>query len=159
MKPRFNIEATEELSVGMSAVHDSEKFKNIWTQAIYKPIDCKKSFCWLRADLVANLVSAGFNQAHCDNITQSFEATYGWKDFKGIQGHPVVIRGGVEYELSDQTCLTASGQIGENYNLTQEVEHKIDSHWTVSAQQSFESPKVGSKQSPYHIGFAAAYKL
>ena len=56
VKPRFNIEATEELSVGVSAVHDTEKFKNIWTQAVYKPADCKQSFYWLRADLVANLV-------------------------------------------------------------------------------------------------------
>lgn len=159
MKPRLNIDATEELSVGVSAVHDTVKFKNIWTQAVYKPADCGKSFYWLRGDLIANIVSAGCNQKLNDNITHSFEATYGWKEFKGIQGHPVVIRGGVEYELSDQTSLTASGHFGQDYSVSQQVEHKIDEHWTVSATQSFESAKLGSKQAPYHIGFSAAYKL
>merc|ERR1712156_760138 len=48
---------------------------------------------------------------------------------------------------------------GKDWTLNQEVPHKIDSHWTVSCTQSFDSEQVGGKNSPYHIGFAAAYKL
>lgn len=102
---------------------------------------------------------AGCDQQLKDGINHSFELVYGWKEFAGIQGNPVALRGGVEYELSDQTSVQASASWDKNYTVSQEVTHKIDKNWTVSCTQSFDSEQVGSKNSPYHIGFAAAYKL
>lgn len=84
---------------------------------------------------------------------------YGWKDFKGIKEQPVELRGGVEYELSDQTSVSASAKWAASYELDQTVEHKIDSHWTVSCTQAFDSGNLGTKQGPYQIGFTATYKL
>jgi hypothetical protein len=159
MKKKLNLEVSDEVNVGVSTVWDTKTFKEIWTQAVYKPVDTPNSFYFLRADLTRSLISAGCDQILNDRIHHSFEAVFGWKGFKGIQGHPVAMRGGVEYYLSDQTRVTASGSWDDSYYIEQEVEHEIDSHWTVSATQAFDSSVLQTKQSPYHIGFAAAYKL
>jgi len=73
-------------------------------------------------------------------------------------GKPVGLLGGVEYELSDKTSLSASGIWAGDYEVESEVEHKVDNNWTVSAKQSFSSEPV-TGISPYHIGFSASYKL
>ena len=159
MKQTVNVEVSQDFNVGFSANWDTKKFTEIWAQAVWKPSDHKDSFYFGRFDHTRNLVSAGCDQKLKDTIHHSFEAIFGWKDFKGILGHPIALRGGVEYELSDQTTVTASGSWDSNYTVSQEVEHKIDSHWTVSATQSFDSANVGTKKSPYHLGFAASYKL
>lgn len=66
---------------------------------------------------------------------------------------------GVEYELSDQTSTQTSVNAHSSYDVSNEVTHKIDNHWTVSCNQSFDGDAVTKKQNPYHIGFAASYKL
>jgi len=159
VKPKINLEIADEFNVGVSAKWDTKTFLEIWPQIVYKPADSKNSFYWLRADLTRSFVSAGCDQQLKDGINHSFEAVYGWKDFKGIQGHPVSLRGGVEYELSDQTSTTVSANWHSAYDISNEVTHKIDNHWTVSCTQSFDGDAVTKKQNPYHIGFAASYKL
>lgn len=75
-----------------------------------------------------------------------------------LMGKPFGIFAGVEYELSDKTNMSATLQAEADYNVELNVEHQLDSNWTVSANQSFDSSRV-EKGSPYHIGFTAAYKL
>lgn len=160
LKPKLNLEVADEFNLGVSMVHDTKTFTEIWPQLVWRPKDCAdKSQYWARFDLTRSLAMAGCDQKLKDGIHHSFEAVYGWKDFKGLMGQPVQLRGGVEYTLSDQTQLNASGEWGESYSVQQEVEHKVDSHWTVAATQSFDSARVGGKVSPYHIGFSASYKL
>ena len=159
VEPKINLEVSDEFNLGVSAKWDTKAFKEIWPQIVYRPSDCKGSQYWFRADLTRKLAMAGCDQQLKDGINHSFEAVFGYGGFKGIQGHPVALRGGVEYELSDQTTVTASGSWDESYTVSQDVEHKIDSHWTVTASQSFDASNLGSKVSPYHIGFAASYKL
>jgi len=159
VKPKINLEVNDEVNLGFSGVWDTKTLKEQWTQAVYKPQDNKDQMFFLRADLVRKFVSAGCDIRVKDGIQHSFEAVFGYGEFKGIQGHPVAIRAGVEYELSDQTEVSASANWDATYSVNQTVQHKIDSHWTVSATQAFEGANVGSKTSPYHIGFAAAYKL
>lgn len=160
VKPKLNVEVADEFNAGVAAVWDLKTFSEVWPQIVYKPKDCaNNSLYWLRADLTRSLAMAGCDQQIKDNIHHSFEAIYGWKDFKGIQGHPLALRAGVEYDLSDQTSLGATGSWDSTWRVQQEVEHKVDSHWTVSATQTFDGSSIGSKQSPYHVGFAAAYKL
>jgi hypothetical protein len=55
--------------------------------------------------------------------------------------------------------VQASGDWGASYSVSQEVTHKVDRNWTVSCTQSFDADNLNGKCSPYHIGFAAAYKL
>lgn len=101
VKPNLNLEVSDEFNVGVNAVWDTKVFKEIWTQAVYKPADCKDQMYFLRVDSTRNFISAGCDQILKDGIHHSFEAVFGWKDFKGIQGHPVALRAGVEYNLSD----------------------------------------------------------
>ncbi len=76
--------------------------QEIMPQFVYKPKDCKDSFYWVRGDLTRKLLMAGCDQVLKEGIQHSFEGIYGYgKDFKGIKGQPVALRGGVEYELSD----------------------------------------------------------
>jgi len=160
VKPKINIEVADEFNVGVSGKSDTKAMQEIWPQFVYKPKDCKDSFYWVRGDLTRKLLMAGCDQVLKEGIQHSFEGVYGWgKDFKGIKGQPVALRAGVEYELSDQTTVTASGNWDETYSVSQEVQHKIDNNWTVSASQSFDSSSLGGKTSPYHIGFTASYKL
>ena len=157
VKPKLSLEV-DEVSLGVSAEHDTKDMKKLYAQAVYKPKG-EPSLYWARADLMRNLASAGCDQRLKDYIKHSFEIVYGWKDFKGIQGQPVELRGGVEYDLSDQTSVSACGVWADTYAVAQTVEHKIDSHWTVSCTQEFTSGDLGTKQGPYQIGFAATYKL
>jgi len=73
--------------------------------------------------LTRSLLMLGCDQKLKDGINHSFELIYGWGDYKGIQGHPAGVRGGVEYELSDKTSVTASGSWDSNYQVSQEVTH------------------------------------
>ena len=159
VKPRVNVEVADEFNVGVSAKWDTKTFKEVWPQLVYKPKG-DNGIYWGRLDMMRSLFMTGCDQQLKDGINHSFELVYGWgKDYAGIMGNPVGLRGGVEYELSGQTNVQVSGSWDKNWTLNQEVTHKIDSHWTVSCTQSFDSEQVGGKNSPYHIGFAAAYKL
>ena len=159
VKPKINVEVADEFNLGDTAKWDTKSFLEIWPQLVYRPAECKKSQYWIRGDNSRKLVSAGCDQEIKEGINHSFEAVYGWGDFKGIQGHPVAIRAGVEYELSDQTSTTVSANAHSAYDISNEVTHKIDKNWTVTCSQSFDGDAVGSKKNPYHIGFAASYKL
>ena len=68
-------------------------------------------------------VSAGFDQKLTKDIHLSFEAVHGWKNFIGIRGNPLALRGGIEYNLSDQTTLIAIVNWNANYKISQQVEH------------------------------------
>jgi hypothetical protein len=160
LKPKINLEVADEVNIGVSLKTDTKALQEIWPQIVYRPTDNKNSFYWARADITRKFFMAGCDQKLADYVSHSFEAIFGWdKDFKGIQGQPVVLRGGVSYELSDQTELSASGNWSGDYEVGMEVEHKVDKNWTVSAAQQFSSENVGKPQGPYHIGFAASYKL
>lgn len=131
----------------------------MWPQFVYNPKG-KDSLYWVRLDMTRKMFMAGCDQKLKDTIKHSFEILHCWeKDFKGVLGQPLALRAGVNYELSDQTEFSVNASFDSAYTVSTDVEHKIDKHWTVSASQDFESDKVGSKAGPYHVGFAASYKL
>jgi hypothetical protein len=155
VKPKINIQVADEFNVGVSAKSDLKTMQEIFPQFVYNPKG-KDSFYWARADVTRQWAMFGCDQKLKDSISHSFELMAGWnKDCKELKGYPVRIRGGVSYELSDQTTVDSSFGFGANWQVGMEVEHNIDSHWTVKASQSFESDAA----TPYHVGFTAAYKL
>jgi len=127
----------------------------IMPMIVYKPKECKDSFYWLRSDYMGKQVRAGCDQQLKDGINHSFEAVYSWDGAAGIMGKPFQLLGGVEYELSDKTTLSAGGKWYGNYEIESGVEHKVDNNWTVSASQAFSS----ADKTDYHFGFTASYKL
>ena len=158
VKPNINIEVSDEFNLGVNAKMAGSEIKEMWPQLVYKPSDNKNAFYWARMDMTRKLLRAGCDQVLKDGINHSFEAVYGWGDFKGIMDKPVALLSGFEYELSDKTTLSTSGSWQGDYDLESTVEHKVDSNWTVSATQTFNSGAAAGR-SPYHIGFSAAYKL
>lgn len=87
---------------------------------MYDPKDAGKY--WVRTDALKSLLHTGCeHHHHGKDIGHSWEGTFGWKDFKGIMGHPVALRGGFSYKLGENTDLTANGFWGENYSINQEV--------------------------------------
>lgn len=158
VKPKINIAVNDEINAGVSMKSDTKTLQECFPQFVYNPKDCKGLY-WLRGDVTRSLAMAGCDQKLADYINHSFEVVFGWKDFKGIKDHPVALRAGFAYELSDQTTYNVQAEAGQSYSFSTEVEHQVDSHWTVSATQSFDASNVGSKVSPYHVGFSAAYKL
>ena len=148
------MEISDEFNVGVWAKWN-KTFSMIMPMIVYKPKECKDSFYWLRSDYMGKQVRAGCDQQLKDGINHSFEAVYSWDGAAGIMGKPFQLLGGVEYELSDKTTLSAGGKWYGNYEIESGVEHKVDSNWTVSASQAFSS----ADKTDYHFGFTASYKL
>jgi len=64
----------------------------------------------------------GCDQKLNENINHSFELVYNWtKDYKGFQGLPADIRGGVEYNLSDQTEVTSAFVFADTCSVSMDV--------------------------------------
>lgn len=160
VKPKLNLEISDEFNLGVSAKTDTKSLTDCWPQFVYKPKDDGKSFYWLRADITKQLIMAGCDQILRDGYQHSFEAVIGYGDkYEGIQGQKVSIRGGVEYELSDASSLQVSADFAKDYSISAETSHKLDKNWTVGCTQSFNSEDVAGKKNPYHMGFSASYKL
>jgi len=158
IKPNVNVEISDEINIGVNAKLVGGERKELWPQLVYKPSDNKNAFYWARLDMTRSLFRAGCDQQLKDGINHSFEFIYGWKDFKGIMDKPVALLGGTEYELSDKTTLATNAIWQGDYDIESSVEHKVDSNWTVSATQTYNS-SAPTGCSPYHIGFSASYKL
>ena len=157
-KPKVNINLQEEIHVGVGAEHDTKDLKKGLFQCVYQPAGAGKY--WLRADMINKLFSAGCDNTLNDTTRHSFEGVYMMEEkAEGIQGQPVMVRGGVEYDLSDATSLEAAGKWGKDVEFEQTVTHQCDKNWTVSATQSFDSGLLGTKQGSYSIGFGVTYKL
>lgn len=160
-KPKLNVEISDEINLGASIVWDSKvAVKETWGQLVYKP---KGEPMWYfgRFDKNRSQVSAGVN-GDCDEcgLQGSAEAVYCFaKDFKGFKGQPVMLRGGYTKKFNDKTSGNGNVLAGSSYKFQNSISHKYDSNWTVSVTQSFDAEKVGTKTTPYHVGFAAAYKL
>lgn len=160
IKPKVNVEVSDEFNIGVSAVYDMAAFKEIWGQIVYKPADMKNQFFFLRNDVTRSLVSIGSDYKCAESdMTLSGELTYGYKDLKGIKGQPVTARIGADWDLSDVTQVSASVDLKDDYSVANEISHAYDKNWTLSATQSFDNSNVGSKVPAYHFGFGASYKL
>lgn len=103
--------------------HDTKAMVEIWPQLVYKPVDHKGHFYWARADVTRSLAMFGCDQQPKDNIKHSFEAVYGWKGLAGIMGHPVSLRTGLEYDLSDSTGMKMSANWANTWQAGLEVTH------------------------------------
>ena len=108
VKPNINIEVSDEFNLGVNAKMAGSEIKEMWPQLVYKPSDNKNSFYWARLDMTRKLLRAGCDQVLKEGINHSFEAVYGWGDFKGIMDKPVALLSGFEYELSDKTALNVA---------------------------------------------------
>ena len=115
---------------------------------------------WIRADMKREYLGGGCDNALKDSIKHSWEALYCWRQgFKGIQGHPVKLLGGVSYDLGKTSTLASSFELGENWTVKSGATHKLDKNWTVGVNQRFDSAKMARDQAPYDIGFTMTYKL
>ena len=157
LTPQVNIELQEETNVGLYAEHDTKELKKGLAQFVYTPKD--SGLFWLRANLISQDISAGCDNKLNDVTRHSWEAAYNWGGAEGIQGTNFSLRGGVDYDLSDQTSLTAAVSAGKDINVNQTVSHKCNKNWTVSATQSYDQDLNKTKQGAYHIGFSVTYKL
>ena len=134
--------------------------KEIMPQIIYRIMGDANSFSFARADYKRMEVMLG-----CDvkegNFSHSHQLTLSKDEkFKGFMGYPVSGAGGIDYNLTDATTLKATGKLAKDISGRVELAHKYDQNWTLSATQTFDSANLdGSKGGPYHIGFAASYKL
>ena len=148
----------EEMHVGVSAEHDTKDLKKGLFHCVYSP-EGSENF-WIRANMAKNLFSAGCDNKLNDSTRHSFEAVYMTAEkAEGIMGHPVAVRGGVQYELSDATSLEAAASWDTGVAVNQTVEHQCDKNWTVSATQTFDSELIGTKQGAYNVSFGVTYKL
>lgn len=99
-------------------------------QSIFNLTDIADSFSWVRADIKRECVAAGCDNQLNDSIRHSHEALYCWSDgFKGLLGQPIKVLGGISYQVSDSTSLTAAGEFGENYLIKTGQTHKLDKNW------------------------------
>ena len=93
---------------------------------------------FIRADILKHLVSFGGMHKHhfTDEATHGFEVVYNAAEgVKSFRKFPIALKYGLNYKLSDSTCLKTSVRIGEHYGAHLKVEHKINSHWTVESHQ------------------------
>ena len=146
---------SDEVYFGVAGEHDTKELTKGLAQCVYVPKEGGKY--WFRTDLKNTELSAGCDNKLNDSTAHSFEGVYNWSKSEGVQGTPVTLRGGVDYELSDQTSLTAAASWGKDIDINQTVEHKCDKNWTVSATQSFNQDLTGTKQGPYNIRFGVTY--
>jgi len=79
--------------------------------------------------------------------------------FEGIKGQPVIVRGGYDVDLNDQTSHAMYWKWGKNVEIWNKNEHKIDNNWTFGFKQRYDSSKLGGKEPSYDIGFSMTYKL
>lgn len=160
IRNKTNADYQKEYSVGAQIEHDTKDFTKIRTQVVCSPDNTDSTF-WLRADAKRECVGAGCDNKLKEDIRHSWEALYCWTDgFKGIQGQPVKLLGGVQYNLSKATTFSTSAEWGENYMVKAGQTHKVDKNWTFGLNQRFDSSKVGQDgANPYDIGFSMTYKL
>ena len=111
-------------------------------QLVCAPKDNDSTF-WLRADAKREFVGGGCDNKLKDGIRHSWEALYCWTSgFKGIQGQPVKILGGVAYDLGKTSKLTMSAEVGENWVVKGGAAHTLDKNWSVGINQRFDSSKI-----------------
>jgi hypothetical protein len=160
-KPSLMINANNEFYLGAVAKFSDKSMKECWPQVYYNPADLPKSMFWLRGDTTRGHAAAGFDWQMACGAWHTWEAIYGWRGLEGIKGQPIKVRGGCEYELSDETTISASVEVDKNYGYGAEVEHKFNKNWTGKIFNDFNSANCAkdSTGSSYHIGFGMAYKL
>ena len=156
--PKINFLLSDEVYFGLSGEHDTKELTKALTQVVYQQKGHDGKY-WVRADLKRSDLSAGCDNTLNDTTRHSFEGVYNWAGAEGIKGTPLSLRGGVEYDLSDATSLSAAASWGKDVNVNQTVEHKCDKNWTVSAAQSFDQELLGTNEGAYNISFGVTYKL
>lgn len=157
---KTNVNYDGQYNVGAHVEHDTKDFQKIRVQSVCRPESVDSTF-WIRADVKNEYVGAGCDNQLKEGIKHSWEALYSWKEgYKGVQGQPVRVLGGVQYDLSNETSLAVTGEAGENYLLKSGQTHKLDKNWTLGLNQRFDSSRLAKDGvSPYDIGFSMTYKL
>ena len=159
MKPKINLEISKDLQFSLSTKANTKALQEIWPSVTFRMMGDPNSFSFVRGDVTRKLFRAGCHTKTGD-LTQTYEWVYGWgSDFKAFQGYPVYFRSGWHYKMSDSTWLNAQGIADSAYFLRTTVSHKWDKNWTISATQEFDSSSLGKPIGPYHVGFAASYRL
>jgi hypothetical protein len=159
---KTSIDYQGDYTVGAHVEHDTKDFQKLRFQSTCDP-DCAvyNGTFWGRVDVKSEYAGAGCDNKLKDGIRHSWEALYSWKEgYKGFQGQPVRVLGGVAYDLSDNTSMTVTGEAGEDYLLKANQTHKLDKNWTLGVSQRFDSSRLSKDGvSPYDIGFSMTYKL
>jgi len=147
VKSKLNMVVSDEYKVGVSAEHNTKDFKKLLTHLVWNN---NNGNFWLRSDNINQTLGAGCHHTHGSKINHVFEAVYSWdKNFNGFRGQPVEGRFGVSYQLSDESSIAYNGSVGKNVQVSGNVGHRLDKHWSVGANQHFDSSKIGTKQGPY----------
>jgi len=72
---------------------------------------------------------------------------------------PVRFAAGGQYKLSKDTTMTYGVEFKRQTNWQLKWAHQVDKNLKVTGTQQFECSRLGSKQSPYDLGFDIAYTL
>lgn len=146
VEKKVNVSYEDEYHVGCRFKHDTKKFTEAWAQAVWTPKDKEDTAYWVRGDKNQATVSVGasmpwdWQALKCMN---SWEAQIGTDDsFKGIQGQPVVVRGGYDIELNHATKHAMWWKLGQHYEIWNKNSHKLDENWEFGFKQRFDSSKM-----------------
>lgn len=134
-----NFDLNNEYQFGVHVDHDGKDFMQQYAQAVFQQ---NGNNFWARVSAKENWVGSGCDVQVKDGIRHSFEGIFSWaKDYKGIQGNPVGLRGGVNYALGD--CeLHASASWDSNMTVAYDVSAQLTKNWNVSVKQFWDSNRV-----------------
>lgn len=160
MTSKTSVDYQGDYSVGAHVEHDTVEFTKLRFQSTCNTKMIPYGTFWGRVDVKGEYAGYGWEDSF-RGAKMSMEALYSWKEgYKGFQGQPVRVLGGVAYNLSDNTSLTVTGEAGEDYLLKANQTHKLDKNWTLGVSQRFDSSRLSKDGvSPYDIGFSMTYKL
>lgn len=112
---KINFELSEEVNVGVHAQQTNGELDRGLAQAVYAPKT--GGLFWLRSNVLDKEVSGGCDNELKSGISHSWEVAGNWGDRKGINGLPLLLRGGVSYDLSDATSLDVSGSWSDDVDV------------------------------------------
>lgn len=154
-----NLNIEKDYFVGAALEHDTVTLKDS-SVAFVKKEDSNKY--WLSYNINKSVVKAGCFIHYADkNFTHVYEAKFDHseKAKKEFQDQALRLAAGGKYVLSKASSMTYGVEVGKHSNMQAKWEHKLDSNWKVTANQSFDNNRLETKQAPYDLGFDIAYTL
>ena len=151
----FNVNVEKEYNVGAKVEHQKD-VKNLEGGVSRQD---NGNYQWLGYDHTNKFVKAGclVNNAE-KNYKHAYELRYWLGDAaKRFYGQPCKLTAGGNYKLSSATSVNYSVELDAQAHVQAQFTHKIDSHWTIAAKQSYEQAKADKK--PYQLGFEVTYNL
>lgn len=149
----------EDYHLGVKASHDSKVFTDIETLAVLK--NAKGDF-FFKADVLEKHFAIGCNHIHGTKAHHAYELQYAHGSAtKALFGHPVALRWGGIYNLTEHLTFKATINAGEDKEIGSSIESKFNDRLTVEFSDNFNFTKATSedKTHAYHFGVNFKYSL